>query len=161
MKKKTPASRESFSDIVKREGIGVPPPKDAPPRKKKSAVNVTIPPADADSSAYESKLEYAMNGVAEREVSKLHKATIKTGDSVDLHAKTAAEAYEAFVAFISDAVARGCKVIEIIHGRGTHSPDGKPVLRGKVRMWVAECSAVKGYVTVYNNGAIRVLLKHK
>ena len=99
---------------------------------------------------------YLANGIDRRVLKKLRKG--KPEDSIDLHGMTLAEAVESLQEFVPGAQRRGIIDIEIIHGKGAHSPSA--VLRPAARRWLAECAEVLAFTEINNNtGAVRALLR--
>lgn len=120
---------------------------------------VTLPPysGDFDASGYEDKRCHCHNGVSEKELRKLRKAS--GGRRLDLHGMTSEEAYRGIQRLLSGAIAAGVRVVEIVHGRGIHSASGG-ILRGKTRYWLCHCDQVLAYCEPPNNsGAVLVLLR--
>jgi DNA-nicking Smr family endonuclease len=60
-------------------------------------------------------------------------------DSIDLHGMDSDSAEKALARFMSSARSRGLRKVLIIHGKGTHSPEG-PVLRRVVHGYLQRCS---------------------
>jgi len=52
---------------------------------------------------------------------------------LDLHGRMAEEAMSEVEIFLKDSVKKGCLKVLIIHGKGHHSPGGKPVLKKQIR----------------------------
>lgn len=57
-------------------------------------------------------------------------------DHLDLHQKTLNEARSALERFLLGSVRMGYRCVKVIHGRGLHSPDKRPVLRDNVHRWL-------------------------
>ena len=55
---------------------------------------------------------------------------------MDLHGFTRKEAIYRLDEFCRQAVNNGWRYIKIITGKGTHSPDGKMILRNEVIHWI-------------------------
>jgi DNA-nicking Smr family endonuclease len=101
-----------------------------------------------------------------REVTRrLYNGDFSIQDHIDLHGLTAAEAREAFFAFMDAAIARGRRAVLIVHGRGLSSPS-RPVLKRKVFSWLTR-SAIRKWVIAFTSartcdggaGATYVLLR--
>ncbi|MHC1691962.1 MAG: Smr/MutS family protein [Sphaerochaetaceae bacterium] len=58
-----------------------------------------------------------------------HLKAMHPQDCLDLHGVTAEEAIRMVDEFISQSLAKQLVKIQIVHGRGLHSPDGRPVLK--------------------------------
>ncbi len=57
---------------------------------------------------------------------------------IDLHGNTRDEAWARLETFVNDAVKRGLKKIEIVHGKGIHSTGSDPVLGPMVRTFIEQ-----------------------
>ena len=152
---------DSFAALVAREGV-VPPiapsPKLSPSPPLSSNRATLLPPDCGEDAPFAEKTRYAANGVDLRRLRTL--AREKPQAELDLHGLTAAEAHLALESFLRAQIAAGQRSAEIVHGRGGHSADGRGVLRGKTRKWLAGCRAVLGYCEAPRNpGAVRVLLR--
>jgi DNA-nicking Smr family endonuclease len=82
---------------------------------------------------------------------------------LDLHGLTSDEAHDALSDFIVDARTRRFRCVRVIHGKGLTSPNKEPVLKGKVRRWLARWDDVLAYTEAPRHaggsGAMLVLLK--
>ena len=82
---------------------------------------------------------------------------------IDLHGMVAAEAHDALADFLADARGRGVRCVRVIHGKGLTSPNREPVLKGKVRRWLAHWDEVLAYCEAPRHagggGAVVVLLR--
>ena len=96
---------------------------------------------------------------------RLHHGEFCIQDTIDLHGMVLAEAEEALVGFIAEALRHRHICVKIIHGRGLRSPAG-PVLKEAVTEWLQ--SAFRKWVLAYASakdcdgglGATYVLLNH-
>jgi DNA-nicking Smr family endonuclease len=82
---------------------------------------------------------------------------------IDLHGMTTHEAHDALADFLLEARARGLRCARVIHGKGLTSPNREPVLKGKVRRWLAHWDDVLAYCEAPRHaggsGAVVVLLR--
>ncbi len=82
---------------------------------------------------------------------------------LDLHGMVVDEAHDALVGFLVEARSRGLRCVRIIHGKGLTSPGKTPVLKGKVRRWLALWDDVLAYCEPAHHagggGAVVVLLR--
>lgn len=82
---------------------------------------------------------------------------------LDLHRLTREEAREALTQFLNEARAAGWRCVRVVHGKGLSSPNREPVLKGKVRLWLAQRDEVLAYCEAPHHsggsGAVLVLLK--
>ncbi|WP_373501118.1 Smr/MutS family protein [Desulfococcus sp.] len=101
-----------------------------------------------------------------REVTRrLYNGDFSIQDHIDLHGLSAADAREAFSAFMASAIAAGKRGVLIVHGRGLSSP-AAPVLKSQVLSWLTR-SAIRKWVLAFTSarncdggaGATYVLLR--
>ena len=150
-------SEESFKDVIEEIGIAPPNPK---PHKTAQPSAALLPPDAGNDEPFVDKDKHTRNGTDFRRLAELLRRTPQ--GSLDLHGLTAAEAHEEVESFLQNQIAHGHKHVEIVHGRGVHAPDGRAVLRTKVRKWLSGCGAVLGWTTPSGNpGSMHVLLRKK
>lgn len=84
-------------------------------------------------------------------------------DELDLHGLTVDEAHDTLSDFVIAARGRGIRCIRVIHGKGLSSRNREPVLKGKVRRWLAQWDEVLAYCEAPchagGSGAVIVLLR--
>src|SRR5205823_2902940 len=84
---------------------------------------------------------------------------------LDLHRLTTHQAHDALGAFLVEARSGGLRCVRVIHGKGLTSPNREPVLKGKVRRWLARVDDVLAYCEAPRHaggsGAVVVLLRGK
>jgi DNA-nicking Smr family endonuclease len=94
-----------------------------------------------------------------RELRRLRRGEHAVDGRLDLHGMSVPEAREALEAFVRKRQAEGDRVIEVIHGKGTHSPRGIAVLRGEIAAWLSQGRAsrhVAAFTSLpYGDGAAR------
>jgi len=82
---------------------------------------------------------------------------------LDLHGLTRDEAHDALADFLVAARSQGWRCVRVIHGKGLSSPNREPVLKDKVRRWLAQWDDVLAYCEAQahagGSGAVLVLLK--
>jgi DNA-nicking Smr family endonuclease len=82
---------------------------------------------------------------------------------LDLHGMTTDEAHDALSDFIVESRTLRFRCVRVIHGKGLTSPNKEPVLKGKVRRWLARWDEVLAYTEAPRHagggGALLVLLK--
>jgi DNA-nicking Smr family endonuclease len=87
--------------------------------------------------------------------------TIQT--QIDLHGHRVDEARHALTGFLRAAVKRGLRCVRVVHGKGLGSKDRVPVLKGKVRAWLAQREEVIAFCQARaadgGSGALIVLLR--
>lgn len=102
-------------------------------------------------------------GLQHSVVRKLRRGQYPIDADLDMHGLRVAEARQILTQFLHQAIASGCRVVRIIHGKGQGSANRQPVLKGRVRHWLQQraevlaccaCRAEHG-----GGGAIYVLLR--
>jgi hypothetical protein len=82
---------------------------------------------------------------------------------IDLHGHTIDEAHDALSDFIVEARQHGYRCVRAIHGKGLTSPNREPVLKGRVRRWLAHWDEVLAYCEAPphagGGGAVLILLR--
>src|SRR5262249_36720651 len=111
-------------------------------------------------------LEGLAAGVDPRLVRKLRRGEFAWQDHLDLHGKTVATARTAVEAFMTSAIRAGHRCVLIVHGRGLNSKDQTPVLKERLKVWLAHtrlASHVLAFATARpadgGAGALYVLLR--
>ena len=83
-------------------------------------------------------------------------------DIVDLHGLNRQEARSLLGDFLGGCLKRGLRCVRVVHGKGLRSPKREPVLKGKVRQWLARREEVLAFCQAPMNqggsGALLVLL---
>ena len=96
-------------------------------------------------------------------IKKLKKGYWVVQGSIDLHGMVSQEAKSYIVDYIHECKKRHIRCIRIIHGKGIGSKNKEPVLRNKVKNWLAQKDEVIAYAQAPNHdggsGAVIVLLK--
>lgn len=88
----------------------------------------------SDSAEY---VEGAVVGLDPRILRRLRRGEFAYQTSVDLHGMSAAAARVAVERFIGEAFAAGHRAVLIVHGRGRNSKDNVPVLKERLKTWLA------------------------
>ncbi len=82
---------------------------------------------------------------------------------LDLHGHTTDEARDVLADFLYEARQRGYRCVRVVHGKGLTSPNREPVLKGKVRKWLAHWDDVLAYSEAPRHagggGAVLILLR--
>jgi DNA-nicking Smr family endonuclease len=106
---------------------------------------------------------FLREGLSRQVLRKLRRGHWVVQDELDLHGMTRPEAREAVAAFIRDAVRRARRCVRIVHGKGLGSKNREPVLKGKVRVWLAQREEVLAFCQAPapqgGSGAVLVLLR--
>ena len=88
----------------------------------------------ADTREY---VEGAIVGLDPRLVRRLRRGDFSWQSHVDLHGLTAEEARPVVDRFLTDSVRAGLRCVLIVHGRGLNSKDQTPVLKERLKSWLA------------------------
>jgi DNA-nicking Smr family endonuclease len=169
--------REAVRDVTplarrSPKGAGGPPARKAPPdpiqRERDNRAVLAESVAD-DAIGVESLLEtdaslsYRRNGIGADTLRKLRRGFWVVQAELDLHGHRVAEAHEALSIFLREVDQHGFRCVRIVHGKGRGSLDGVPVLKGKVRSWLARRNDVIAFCQAPpadgGAGALLVLLK--
>ena len=111
----------------------------------------------------EGEQTYLRPGLGPDVLSKLRRGHWSVQANVDLHGQISAEAHDTLADFLAGACQLQLRCVRVIHGKGLRSPGGEPVLKGKVRRWLAQWDDVLAYVEAPphdgGSGAVLVLLR--
>jgi DNA-nicking Smr family endonuclease len=109
------------------------------------------------------ELFYLRDGLGRDVLHKLRRGHWVVQDVVDLHGSNRDEARSLLAEFLGDCLKRGLRCVRVVHGKGLRSPKREPVLKGKVRQWLAQRDEVLAFCQAPTNqggsGALLVLLK--
>lgn len=112
---------------------------------------------------HEHEQTFVRPGLGNDVLSKLRRGHWSLQGELDLHGMTSDEAHDTLADFLLDARARGARCVRVIHGKGLTSPKKEPVLKGKVRRWLAHWDDVLAYCEAPRHagggGAVLVLLR--
>ena len=108
-------------------------------------------------------LSYSAPGIGPDVLRRLRRGEWSIQAQVDLHGHRVDEAREALVEFLRDAIKRGLRCVRVVHGKGLGSPGKMPILKGKVRGWLAQRDEVIAFCQARGadggTGAVMVLLR--
>jgi DNA-nicking Smr family endonuclease len=108
---------------------------------------------------------FRRSGVSQGAFRQLRRGHLRSDAALDLHGLTVAKAQIALEEFMTEALRRGLACVRIVHGKGKGSGPNGPVLRGFVRHWLAQQSAVLAFVSAAardgGSGAVIVLLQRR
>jgi len=111
----------------------------------------------------EGEQTFVRRGLSTDILTKLRRGHWSVQDELDLHGHTALEARDTLADFLAEARARGDRCVRVIHGKGNTSPNREPVLKGKVRKWLAHRDDVLAYCEAPQHagggGAVLILLR--
>ena len=114
---------------------------------------------------FEHAQTFVRKGIGPDVVGKLRRGYWSVQAELDLHGLNTDEAHDALADFINMARGHGMRCARVIHGKGLTSPNKEPVLKSKVRRWLATWDDVLAYAEAPQNagggGAVLVLLKGK
>ena len=109
------------------------------------------------------ELSFRRPGVGPDVLRKLRRGEWVIQDEVDLHGCRTDEARELLAGFLREALKRGRRCVRVVHGKGLGSQGKQPVLKGKVRVWLAQRDEVIAFCQARpaegGSGALVVLLK--
>ena len=83
------------------------------------------------------EIAFLRDGYPRDTLRKLRRGHWTVEASLDLHGMNRAEAQAAVREFLRHCAARGKRCVRIVHGRGLGSPNREPVLKAKLRKWLA------------------------
>jgi DNA-nicking Smr family endonuclease len=113
----------------------------------------------------EAEQTFLRRGLPSDVLSKLRRGHWAVQGELDLHGRTTLEARDELADFLLAARQRGARCVRVIHGKGLTSPRKEPVLKGKVRRWLAHWDDVLAYCEAPahagGGGAVLVLLRGK
>ena len=106
---------------------------------------------------------FVREGISRQVLRKLRRGHWVVQGELDLHGMTRAEAREAVGAFLRASVRHARRCVRIVHGKGLGSKNREPVLKAKVRLWLAQRDEVLAYCQAPavqgGSGAVLVLLR--
>jgi DNA-nicking Smr family endonuclease len=102
-------------------------------------------------------------GVRDDAMRRLQRGEVPIEAEIDLHGLARHAAHESLRLFLGTALAEGLRCVRVIHGKGLGSLNKEPVLKGKVRRWLAQKDEVIAFCQAGasdgGSGALLVLLK--
>ncbi len=111
----------------------------------------------------EAEQTFLRKGLGSDVLSRLRRGHWSVQGELDLHRLNRDEARDALADFLNDARNYGWRCVRIVHGKGLSSPNREPVLKGKVRRWLAQRDEILAYCEAPRHaggaGAVLVLLK--
>jgi DNA-nicking Smr family endonuclease len=109
------------------------------------------------------ELAYVREGVSPQVLRRLRRGHWVAQDHLDLHGMNRTEAHEALALFLREAVRRAHRCVRVVHGKGLGSKNREPVLKGKVKVWLARRDEVVAFCQAPapqgGSGALLVLLR--
>lgn len=111
------------------------------------------------------ELKYLKQGYPPQLLRRLRRGEFSIQEELDLHGLIAQEAKPAVHSFINEAANTGISAIRIVHGKGLHSRDKKPVLKNLILGWLRKNQYVIAVCSTPANdgstGAIYVLIDQR
>ena len=109
------------------------------------------------------ELRFKRDGIQQSQFKKLLRGQLKIEYELDLHGMTIDMARTVLAEFLTQARSSHWRCIRIIHGKGINSPNGVPVLKGKLNHWLRQRDEVLAFCSAQprdgGTGALYVLLK--
>lgn len=109
------------------------------------------------------RLSWRRMGIGPEIVKKLRRGEWIIQDELDLHGARRDEARVLVADFVREATRRGLRCVRIVHGKGLGSVGRQPVLKSKVRVWLAQKNEVLAFCQARpedgGSGALVVLLR--
>jgi DNA-nicking Smr family endonuclease len=106
---------------------------------------------------------FVRKGLGSDLLTRLRRGHWSVQGELDLHRLNRDEARDALADFLFEARSNGWRCVRVIHGKGLSSPNREPVLKDKVRRWLAQREEVLAYCEAPRHagggGAVLVLLK--
>jgi len=106
---------------------------------------------------------YVQPGVSRQCLRRLRRGHWVVQAELDLHGMRQPEAHLALTEFLAGCMRRSQRCVRVVHGKGLGSVNREPVLKGRVRSWLARRSEVLAFCqapgTQGGGGALLVLLR--
>jgi DNA-nicking Smr family endonuclease len=119
----------------------------------------------SDSTEY---VEGAVVGLDPRILRRLRRGEFAYQAMIDLHGMSAAAARVAVERFVLGAIGEGHREVLIVHGRGRNSKDNVPILKERLKSWLARGKMGRGILAFTSarpadggTGALYVLLRRR
>ena len=111
------------------------------------------------------ELAFLRDGFSRQILRKLRRGHWVVQDELDLHGMNRVQAAHAVGEFLRHCRVRHLRCVRIVHGKGLGSRNREPVLKGKLRKWLALRDEVLAYcqapVAHGGSGAVLILLKER
>jgi DNA-nicking Smr family endonuclease len=129
------------------------------------AESLAVPRSIDDAIDSGEELAFLREGLSRQVLRKLRRGHWVVQDELDLHGMNRVQAAHAVAEFLRHCRARHFRCVRIVHGKGLRSRNREPVLKGKLRKWLAVRDEVLGFCQAPSAdggaGAVLVLLKEK
>ncbi len=169
MKEKPEQDADLFRQAL--EGVTPLPPSDrishtSKPRRAPPSVDLSAPVTDnlSDHGAGDVAItEFLCPGLNRMTLRKLRRGVWPIQDELDLHGLSSDAARRLLVEFLHDAVQRGLRCVNVVHGKGWRSEGREGILKVHTRHWLTQHAQVLAFCEAPPNagggGAVWVLLK--
>jgi DNA-nicking Smr family endonuclease len=111
----------------------------------------------------EAEQTFLRKGLATDVLARLRRGHWSVQGEIDLHRLNRDQARDTLSDFLLEARNNGWRCVRVVHGKGLGSPNREPVLKNKVRRWLAQRDEVLAYCEAPRHaggsGAVLVLLK--
>jgi len=108
-------------------------------------------------------LEFSRPGIQKSLLKQIRNGKLPVEDRLDLHGYTRDRARTTLLEFIHHSQQSDFKLVCVVHGKGYHSEDGRPVLKAMANKWLQNIDIVLAFTTAQprdgGTGAVYVLLK--
>lgn len=111
------------------------------------------------------EVEFRRESIPLGTVRRLGRGEFALDAEIDLHGMRRSEAERALKAFVAECVASGDGCVRIVHGKGSRSGPGGPVLKDAVHEWLSRWNDVLAFSSADRrhggSGAVYVLLRRR
>ena len=152
---------------VRLSGPAVPPVPKQTRRDERAVLEESLRGPRSVDDAIESgeELVFLREGLSRQILRKLRRGHWVVQDDLDLHGMNRVQAAASVAEFLRRCRARRLRCVRIVHGKGLGSRNREPVLKGKLRKWLALRDEVLAFCQAPaadgGAGAVLVLLKEK
>ncbi len=84
-------------------------------------------------------------GLQKKQVEKLIRGKLKIEAELELHGLYVNDARQQVEAFLRDCATKDYRCVKIIHGKGLHSADNRPVIKHELKQWLQQNAMVLAY----------------
>ena len=127
------------------------------------AESISAPLSADDSIDSGEELVFAREGISRQMLRRLRTGHWVVEDNLDLHGMNRFEAAASVAEFLRCSAQRRLRCVRIVHGKGLGSFNREPVLKGKLRSWLALRDEVLAFCQAPRvhggSGAVLVLLR--
>ena len=111
----------------------------------------------------EDKMAFLAAGLQKNVLKKLRKGYYGLDADIDLHGLTSTEAINKLLGFLQHCIENGKRCALIVHGKGYHSPDNRPVLKNELNLRLRQHKDILAFCSAPSRaggtGAVLVLLR--